>query len=44
MKLYTQAELLKILREEVVHALLKYNPTHEELKQVINEIKKKYQR
>lgn len=41
-KLYTQADLLKILREEIVHALIPYNPTHSQLKQIIKDLKKKY--
>jgi hypothetical protein len=41
-KLYTQRELFTILREEIVHALMPYKPTHEELKKIIKELKNKY--
>lgn len=42
LKLYTQADLLKILREEIVHVLRKYNLTHEEISVIIKTLKNKY--
>jgi propanediol dehydratase small subunit len=41
-KLYTQRELFTVLRLEIVKALMPYKPSHEELKKVIKELKKKY--